>query len=187
MTKTPLFFETPADFRKWLEENHRTETELLVGYYKVGTKKPSMNWSESVDEALCFGWIDGVRRSIDEESYCNRFTPRNPKSNWSAVNIKKVEELIRVGKMADAGLAAFEKRLAARSAVYSYENQPERLTTELESRFMNNKVAWEFFGKQPPSYRKPRIYWVMSAKQAATQLSRLDKLIEASALGKRLF
>ena len=113
MTKTPLFFETPADFRKWLEKNHQTETELLVGYYKVGTKKPSMNWSESVDEALCFGWIDGVRRSIDEESYCNRFTPRNPKSNWSAINIKKVEELIRVGKMAAAGLAAFEKRSEA--------------------------------------------------------------------------
>jgi uncharacterized protein YdeI (YjbR/CyaY-like superfamily) len=187
MTKTPLFFETPADFRKWLEENHRTETELMVGYYKVGTKKPSMNWSESVDEALCFGWIDGVRRSIDEESYCNRFTPRNPKSNWSAVNINKVEEMILLGKMTPAGLTAFEKRLEVRSAVYSYENQPEKLTPEMENHFRENSAAWDFFGKQPPSYRKPRIYWVMSAKQEATQLSRLDKLIEASAEGKRLF
>lgn len=183
----PEFFASSTDFRKWLEEHHQTETELIVGYYKVGTKKPSMTWSESVDEALCFGWIDGIRKSIDDESYCNRFTPRNPKSNWSAINIKKVEELICLGKMAPAGLAAFEKRMEVRSAVYSYENQPEKLTTELESRFMNNKVAWDFFEKQPTSYRKPRIYWVMSAKQETTRLSRLEKLIEASALGKRLF
>jgi uncharacterized protein YdeI (YjbR/CyaY-like superfamily) len=187
MTKTPLFFETSADFRKWLEENHRTETELLVGYYKVGTKKPSMNWSESVDEALCFGWIDGIRKSIDEESYCNRFTPRNPKSNWSAINIKKVEELIRVGKMAAAGLAAFEKRSEARSAIYSYENRPEKLLPEMEIRFKENVDAWNFFSTRSPSYQKTIIYWVMSAKQEATQLSRLDKLIAASELGKRLF
>ena len=107
---SPIFFTDTAEFRKWLEENHKTETELFVGYYKVGTKKTSMNWSESVDEALCFGWIDGVRRSIDNESYCNRFTPRNPRSNWSAINIKKVGELIRLGKMMPAGLAAFEKK-----------------------------------------------------------------------------
>lgn len=187
MTKTPLFFETPAYFRKWLEEYHQTETELLVGYYKVGTKKPSMNWSESVDEAICFGWIDGIRKSIDEESYTIRFTPRNPKSNWSTVNIKKVVALIRLGKMTSAGLAAFEKRTEIRSEVYSYENQPEKLNPEMESRFRENSAAWEFFGKQPPSYRKPRIYWVMSAKQEATRLSRLDKLIEASSQGKRLF
>lgn len=185
--KTLLFFETPADFRKWLEENHQTETELLVGYYKVATKKPSMNWSESVDEALCFGWIDGVRRSIDDDSYCIRFTPRNPKSNWSAVNIKKVEEMIRLGKMTPAGLAAFEKRKEDRSAIYSYENPPEKLNPEMEAHFRNNKAAWDFFGKQPPSYRKPRLLWVMSAKQKATQFSRLDKLIAACAEGKRLF
>ncbi len=187
MMKTPLFFETPADFRKWLEENHRTETELLVGYYKVGTEKPSMNWSESVDEALSFGWIDGIRKSIDEESYCNRFTPRKPKSNWSAVNIKKVEELTRLGKMTEAGLAAYEKRLEVRSAVYSYENQSEKLNPEMENRFRRNLDAWNFFEKQPPSYRKPRLLWVMSAKQEATQFSRLDKLIAACAEGKRLF
>ncbi len=187
MMKTPLFFETTLDFRKWLEVNHRAETELLVGYYKVSTKKLSLSWSESVDEAICFGWIDGVRKSINEESYCIRFTPRNPKSNWSAVNIKKVEEMIRLRKMTPAGLAVFEKRKEDRSAIYSYENQPEKLTPEQESRFRKNKKAWEFFEKQPPSYRKPRIYWVMSAKQEATQLARLDKLIEASADQKRLY
>jgi len=183
----PVFFRNSAEFRKWLEANHETETELFVGYYKVGTKKPSMIWSESVDEAICFGWIDGVRKSIDEESYCNRFTPRNPKSNWSAINIKKVEELIRLGKMAPAGLAAFEKRSEARSAIYSYENRPEKFNSEMEARFKENIHAWNFFSILAPSYQKTNIYWVMSAKQVATQLSRLDKLIEASAQGKRLF
>jgi uncharacterized protein YdeI (YjbR/CyaY-like superfamily) len=181
------FFATSAQFRKWLEANHQSETELMVGYYKVGTRKSSMSWSESVDEALCFGWIDGVRRSIDEESYCNRFTPRKPKSNWSAVNIAKVEEMIRLGKMMPAGLAAYEKRLDARSAIYSYENRPEKLDPGMESRFRKNNEAWNFFAVQAPSYRKTVIYWVMSAKQTATQLSRLDKLIEASAARKRIF
>lgn len=184
---TPVFFPNSAEFRKWLEENHQTETELFVGYYKVGTKKPSMSWSESVDEALCFGWIDGVRKSLDQESYCNRFTPRNPKSNWSAINIKKVEELIRLGKMAPAGLAAYEKRSDARSAVYSYENRPEKFEPEMEARFKKNAVAWNFFSTQAPSYRKTNIYWVMSAKQEATKISRLDKLIKASAEGDRVF
>lgn len=182
----PVFFANTNEFRKWLEENHQKEKELIVGYYKVGTKRPSMTWSESVDEALCFGWIDGVRRSIDNEAYCNRFTPRNPKSNWSAVNIAKVEELIRVGKMTPAGLAAFEKRSAARSEIYSYENRPEKFSPELERRFMENTVAWNFFSTQPPSYRKTIIYWVMSAKQEATRISRLNKLIDTCSEGKRL-
>jgi len=181
-----VFFPNTEGFRKWLEENHQTESELIVGYYKVGTGKPSITWSESVDEAICFGWIDGIRRAFDNESYTIRFTPRSQKSNWSAVNIAKVEQMIRLGKMTQAGLAAFEKRTENRSAIYSYENQPEKLSPELEDRFMNNKAAWEFFGKQPPSYRKPRIYWVMSAKQEATQVSRLNKLIEACSEGKRL-
>jgi uncharacterized protein YdeI (YjbR/CyaY-like superfamily) len=183
---SPVFFTNSAEFRKWLEENHQSETELIVGYYKVGTGKPSMNWSESVDEALCFGWIDGIRKSIDNESYCNRFTPRKPRSNWSAVNIKKVEELIRSGKMAPAGLAAFEKRSEERSAIYSYENRPEKFDPEMEAQFKKHIDAWEFFSKLSPSYRKSVIYWVMSAKQQATQLSRLDKLIAASAERKRL-
>ena len=184
---SPIFFTNTAEFRKWLEENYQTETELYVGYYKVSTGKPSMNWSDSVDEALCFGWIDGVRRSIDHESYCNRFTPRNPKSNWSAINIKKVEELIRVGKMTPAGLAAYEKRSESRSGIYSYENQPEKLAPEFENRFKTNPAAWEFFQKQAPSYKKVKIYWVMEARQEQTRLSRLEKLIGACQAGERFF
>lgn len=146
-----------------------------------------MTWSESVDEAICFGWIDGVRKSVDEESYCIRFTPRNPKSNWSAVNIKKVEEMIRLAKMAPAGLAALEKRTEARSEIYSYENKPEQFSTELESRFRENKAAWEFFSHQPPMYKKTIMFYVMSAKQETTRFSRLDKLMQACSEGKRIF
>jgi len=183
----PVFFDSALSFRNWLEANYQTEVEVWVGYYKVGTRKPSMTWSESVDEAICFGWIDGIRKSVDAESYCNRFTPRNPKSNWSAVNVKKVEEMIRLGKMTPAGLAAYEKRKESRTAIYSYENLPEKLNPELENRFRTNEPAWNFFEKQPPSYRKPRIYWVMSAKQETTKIARLNKLIEASAEGRRFF
>lgn len=182
----PLFFDSALSFRKWLEANYQSEKEVLVGYYKVGTGKPSMTWSDSVDEALCFGWIDGVRRSVDAEGYCIRFTPRNPKSNWSAVNIAKVEELIRVGKMTPVGLAAYQKRLEMRSAIYSYENRPEKLAEELEIRFKENQLAWDFFNTQAPSYRKTIIYWIMSAKQQATRDSRLEKLIAASAERKRV-
>ena len=146
-----------------------------------------MSWSDSVDEALCFGWIDGVRRSIDNESYCNRFTPRNPKSNWSAVNIKKVEELIRQGRMRPAGLAAFEKRREDRSEVYSYENKPEQFTPEMEARFRENTAAWEFFSCQSTSYKKTVMFYVLGAKQETTRFSRLDKLIQACMEGKRMF
>jgi len=182
-----IFFANPSEFRKWLEANHQTETELIVGYYKVATKKPTMTWSESVDEALCFGWIDGIRRKFDEESYCIRFTPRNPKSNWSAVNIKKVEEMIRQGKMTQTGLTAYEKRAEARSAIYSYENRSEKLAPELELRFKENGSAWNFFSSQAPSYQKTRIYWVMSAKQEGTRFLRLEKLIQSSTSGNKLF
>ena len=183
----PIFFDSALSFRNWLEAKHQTETEVFVGYYKVGTKKPSMSWSESVDEALCFGWIDGIRRSIDDESYCNRFTPRSPKSNWSAINIKKVEELIRQGRMRPAGLAAFEKRREDRSEVYSYENKPEQFTPEMEARFRENTAAWEFFSRQSTSYKKTVMFYVMDAKQEATRFSRLDKLIQACLEGKRIF
>lgn len=187
MTCTPVYFAKPSDFRKWLEENHLTETELLVGFYKVGSRKPSITWSESVDEALCFGWIDGIRKSIDEQSYCIRFTPRSPKSTWSAVNIKKVEEMTNLGKMFPAGLAAFEKRTSERSVVYSYENRPEKLDPELEEQFKANFKAWIFFSEQAPSYRKTILYWVMSAKRKQTRLARLGKLIAASESGQRVF
>jgi uncharacterized protein YdeI (YjbR/CyaY-like superfamily) len=187
MPINPIFFDSPESFRQWLEKNYRNETEVLVGYYKVGTGKPSMNWSESVDVALCFGWIDGVRRSIDNESYCNRFTPRNPKSNWSAINIKKVEELIRLRKMTPAGLAAFEKRTKERSEVYSYENKPEQFSPELEARFRENTAAWEFFVNQSTSYKRTIMFYVMGAKQETTRHSRLDKLMQACMEGKRMY
>lgn len=182
----PIFFNSASDFRNWLEANHQTETEILVGYYKIGTNKPSLTWSESVDEALCFGWIDGIRKSIDTESYCIRFTPRNPKSNWSSVNIKKVEEMIRLQKMNPAGLAAFKKRLDVRTSVYSYENKPDELNPELKAHFIENKNAWDFFMKQSLSYRKTMFFWIMSAKQESTQKSRLNRLIASSSEGKRI-
>ena len=183
----PVFFPDPAHFRKWLEENHLSESELLIGYYKVHTKKPSMSWSDSVDEALCFGWIDGIRKSIDDESYCIRFTPRNPKSNWSAVNIRKVEELKRLGKMTPAGLVAYEKRQDLRSEIYSYENRPEKMDSILEIRFREQTDAWEYFLMQSPSYQKTIIFWVMSAKRETTRIARLDRLIDACKAGERIF
>jgi uncharacterized protein YdeI (YjbR/CyaY-like superfamily) len=182
----PTFFENTQDFHRWLEANSEKESELLVGYYKVSTGKPSMSWSESVDQALCFGWIDGVRRSIDEASYCIRFTPRKPNSNWSAVNIKKVEELISSGQMTPAGLKLFGQRKESKSEVYSYENRTEAFPPEIEARFRQNEKAWEFFIKQAPSYRKTVIYWIMSAKQEATFEKRFAQLVSECVEGKRL-
>ncbi len=181
----PIFFENAQAFRSWLEENHTTVKELIVGYYKVSTGKPSMTWSESVDQALCFGWIDGIRRSIDDESYCIRFTPRKPNSNWSAVNIKKVDELIASGQMTPAGMRLFEIRKEEKSEVYTYENKIEVFPPEVEERFKQNEKAWAFFSKQAPSYRKAVIYWIMSAKQEATFEKRLAQLIESCEKGKR--
>lgn len=183
---TATFFPTPEDFRKWLEKNHTTEKELLVGFWKVGTKKPSMTWSESVDQALCFGWIDGVRKSIDDESYSIRFTPRKPTSIWSAVNIRKVEELTKAGLMTEAGRKAFELRKEEKSAIYSHEKEPATLDPEFEKQFKANKKAWEFFSIQAPSYKKVMLHWIMSAKQEKTRLSRLEKTIRESELEKRV-
>lgn len=182
----PIFFPTQEDFRRWLEENHETETEVFVGYYNVKSGKAGMNWSESVDQALCFGWIDGVRRKIDETSYCNRFTPRKPNSNWSAVNIKKIEDLTAKNLMKPAGIAAFAKRSEMKSAVYAYENELKKFSAEFEKRFRANETAWNFFETQANWYRKQMINWVMTAKQEKTRESRLEKLIAASADGKRL-
>lgn len=182
----PKFFPTQSDFRQWLEENHETETEIIVGYYNIKSGKVGMTWNESVDQALCFGWIDGVRRKIDEESYCNRFTPRKPNSNWSAVNIKKVEELTKKGLIKPAGIAAFEKRKEDKSEVYSYENKPTDFPTKFEKIFRKNEKAWAFFNKQPNGYKRTIMYWILSAKQEKTQLSRLEKLIIESEKEKRL-
>jgi uncharacterized protein YdeI (YjbR/CyaY-like superfamily) len=180
---TPTFFEKQSDFRKWLKKNHEKETALLVGFYKVGSGKPSMTWSESVDEALCFGWIDGVRKSIDKDSYQIRFSQRKPSSIWSAVNIEKVEKLKEQGLMYPAGLDAFEKRKEERSKIYSHETENVKFTPEFEKLFKANKKAWEYFQSLAASYKKVSTHWVMSAKQASTQLKRLNALIGDSEKG----
>lgn len=179
------FFSNQSEFREWLEKHHKTASELLVGFYKVNSGKPSMSWSQSVDEALCFGWIDSVRKSIDEESYCIRFTPRKKTSIWSAVNIKKVEELIESGLMTEMGLQAFNHRKENKSKIYSHEN-PLPLDADYEKIFRDNKMAWDFFTKQAPSYQKVITHWIMSAKQEKTQLSRLEQAIRESNQEKRM-
>ncbi|MBB5395514.1 YdeI family protein [Mucilaginibacter sp. AK015] len=181
----PRFFETPADFRQWLQEHAATETELLVGFYKTGSGKPGITWPQSVDEALCFGWIDGVRKSLGDESYTIRFTPRKPNSIWSAVNIKKVAELTEKGLMQPAGIAAFAKRKEEKSAIYSFENEVMELKPEYEQQFKASKKAWEFFQAQAPWYKKVSIHRIMTAKQEKTQLSRLQALIKVSENGER--
>jgi uncharacterized protein YdeI (YjbR/CyaY-like superfamily) len=183
---TPTFFKTQDEFRKWLEHNHDKEKELFVGLYKVKSSKPSMTYSESVDQALCFGWIDGITRSIDEHSYNIRFTPRRPNSIWSNVNIKKIAVLTEKELMKPAGIAAYEKRTDAKTAVYSFENEAKTLTPEYEKQFKANKDAWDFFSSQPPGYKKLNIYRIMSAKQEKTQWSRLEKLISASEIKQRI-
>ena len=183
---TPRFFPSHTDFRKWLKKNHDRETELLVGFYKIGSGKPSMTWSESVDQALCFGWIDGVRKRIDDESYTIRFSPRRPNSIWSAININKIAELKKKGLMRPQGSAAFDKRESKKSAIYSYEKKPEKLSGEFEREFRKNKEAWIFFQRQPEGYKRLCFHFVMSAKQEKTRISRLERLILASKAGNRL-
>ena len=180
------FFETEDEFRKWLESHHDKETELIVGFYKVNSGRPSMTWSQSVDQALCFGWIDGVRNSIDKESYCIRFTPRKSSSIWSAINIKKVEELTKAGLMKPAGQNAYSLRTENKSNIYSYEKEIVSLEEKYEKQFKRDKIAWDFFMKQAPSYKKVMFHWIMSAKQEKTRLSRLEKTITESGQQKRI-
>jgi uncharacterized protein YdeI (YjbR/CyaY-like superfamily) len=184
MSKIPTFFPTPSSFRKWLKKNHAKESELIVGFYKTGSGKKSITWPQSVEQALCFGWIDGVRKSIDKESYYIRFTPRKPSSIWSAINIKKVEELISNGSMEPAGLASYQKRSEHKSRIYSYEKEPVNLSEEFEKIFKANKKAWKFFHSLAPSYRNPALNWVMSARQEATRIKRLTSLIADSEAGR---
>ena len=181
-----VFFPTQKHLRKWFEKNHKKEKELLAGFYKVTSGKPSVTWSQSVDEALCFGWIDGIRKSVDKESYCIRFTPRNPKSNWSAINIRKVEELTKLGLMKPEGLKAFGFRKEERSQIYAYENPEVLLDKSFEKLFKANKKAWRFFQTMTPTYRKVTSRWVMSAKQESTKLKRLNDLINDCAAGKKI-
>ncbi|MGH7541113.1 MAG: YdeI/OmpD-associated family protein [Gemmatimonadota bacterium] len=181
----PITFESPEGFRAWLEQHHDTEREVWVGYYRKATGKPSMTWQESVDEALCFGWIDGIRKRIDDERYMNRFTPRRKHSVWSAVNIGRVAELTAQGRMRPSGLAAFEARREDRSGIYSYERRDEAVFDPVfEERFRAEPEAWSSFEARPRSYRQAAIRWVMSAKKPETRERRLARLIEDSAAGR---
>ncbi len=182
-----IFFETADDFATWLEKHGAGAKELVVGFHKTGSKRRCMSWSESVDAALCFGWIDGVRKRIDEHSYQIRFTPRKPQSIWSAINTAKVRVLKRQGRMKAPGLSAFANRSAQRSKIYSYEQQKQaRLTPEDEARLGKPKAAWKFFEEQPRSYRQLVVWRIVSAKRAETRESRLVALIQACRERRRL-
>ena len=180
------FFQSPSEFRTWLEEHHNSSSELWVGFHKKSSGKPSITWPEAVDEALCFGWIDGVRKSIDESSYTIRFTPRKPRSNWSSVNIQRVGELTELGRMQPAGLKAFHERDEEKSKQYSYERATRKLDGIYEEQFRANTKAWEFFQAQPPSYQKVASWWVISARKEETRLKRLATLIADSEKGQKL-
>jgi uncharacterized protein YdeI (YjbR/CyaY-like superfamily) len=181
---TTKFFATPLAFRDWLESHHKSETEAWVGFHKRGTGKASITWSESVDVALCFGWIDGVRRSLGEEAYMIRFTPRKPSSTWSAINVAKVAALVEEGKMTAAGLEAFKSRTAAKTGTYSYErNKAAKLPRAYEEALRANRRAAAFFDAQAPWYRRTATHWVISAKREETRERRLAQLIADSAKG----
>ena len=182
----PKFFRTQSDFRKWLEKNHASVSELWVGFYKKDSGKPSITWSESVGEALCFGWIDGIRKRVDEISYKIRFTPRRRGSTWSSINIKRARELTDQKRMRPAGLKAFAARVGYKSGIYSYEQRPAELPLAYAKILKKNKVAWDFFQGQPPSYRKMISWYIVSAKKDETRTQRLARLIAASAKRKRL-
>ncbi len=183
---TPAYFATPDDWRAWLEANHASRTELLVGFYKRGSGRPGITWQESVDAALCFGWIDGVRRRIDDERYTIRFTPRKASSIWSSVNIKRVAELTKLGQMQPAGLRAFAARQEKRSGVYSFEQEIVAFTGPQERQFQSDKKAWNFFNAQAPSYCRAATWWVVNAKREETRVKRLAMLMDESRAGHRL-
>lgn len=183
----PRFFDSPADFRSWLEENHDQTAELWVGFHKKGSGRGGITYPQALDEALCFGWIDGVRKSLGEASYTIRFTPRKPGSVWSAVNVEHVRRLAESGRMREPGLRAFEARDPKKSKLYSYEQQHEAsLDPASEERLKANAKAWEFFRSQAPSYRRTTQWWIVSAKKEETRARRLATLIEACEKGERL-
>jgi uncharacterized protein YdeI (YjbR/CyaY-like superfamily) len=184
----PVFFATPAAFRAWLDANHATARELLVGFHRKGSGRPSITWPESVAEALCVGWIDGVRRSVDDERYTIRFSPRKAGSTWSAVNIALMERLLAEGRVREAGRRAFERRTTARSGIYAYEQDHDAVAFDAESerRFRSHRAAWAYFQARPASYRKTAIWRVMSAKRPETRARRLAELIACSAEGRTI-
>jgi uncharacterized protein YdeI (YjbR/CyaY-like superfamily) len=179
-----LYFPSPAAFRRWLAAHHSSARGLLVGFHKKGSGKPSLTWPESVDEALCFGWIDGVRRSVDGERYTIRFTPRKKTSIWSAVNVERVRVLTEEGRMRPEGLEAFRERRENRSGIYSYEKRPDSLPEPYRAELRKNRPAWTHFEAQPPWYRRAAAWWVISAKKEETRARRLAALMEASAAGR---
>ena len=181
-----VHFKSPHDFRDWLAQNYATARELLVGFYKRSSRKKGATYAQALDEALCYGWIDGVRRSIDADSYMIRFTPRKPKSIWSLVNVRHVERLQKAGKMAEPGLKAFALREKQRTGVYSFEQKRPGLSAKFKKLFRGNGPAWEFFSRQAPWYQRTAGHWVVRAKQEDTRLRRFAKLVEVSANGQRL-
>jgi uncharacterized protein YdeI (YjbR/CyaY-like superfamily) len=185
-TSRPVFFKTPAELRRWFAKNHAKLSELWVGYYKKDSGKPSITWPQSVDEALCVGWIDGIRKSIDEVSYKIRFTPRRPRSIWSAVNTRRVAELQKEGRMKPEGLAAFTKREEYRSGIYTYEQRSPELPAEYARIMKQNPDAAKFYEQQPPGYRKAMNWRILCAKKEETRLKRLEELIHYSAKGQQL-
>jgi len=182
----PKFFTSPEKFRQWLERNHDGATELLLGFHKKSSGLKSVTYAEALDEALCFGWIDGVRKNLNETSYTIRFTPRKPRSIWSLVNVNHVERLQKEGRMHPAGLAAYERHAPERTGIYSFENAPRELPPEYEKVFRQNKAAWKFFQAQPPGYKRLMVFRTVSAKKEETRLRRLKQLIESSEKGVRM-
>jgi uncharacterized protein YdeI (YjbR/CyaY-like superfamily) len=182
----PIYFSGPEAFRAWLEEHHADATDVLIGFHKRGSGRPSLTWPESVDEALCYGWIDGIRRRVDETRYTIRFTPRKTKSNWSAINIDRVAELEKLGRMRPAGRTAFALRDEARSRIYAYERKNPQLPPELTAKLRAHKKAWAFYSAQPSWYQRTTAHWVISAKKEETRLRRFATLVECSAEGKNI-
>ena len=182
----PKFFTSPEKFREWLERNHDGATELLIGFHKKSSGKKSVTYAEALDEALCFGWIDGVRKNLNETSYTIRFTPRKPTSIWSNINVKHVERLQKEGRMHRAGTEAYERRAPERTGIYSFENAPRELPPEYEKTFRQNKAAWKFFQEQPAGYKRLMVFRTVSAKKEETRLRRLKQLIESSEKGERM-
>ena len=183
---TPVFFASPSAFRRWLQKNHDKESEVWIGMYKVSSSKKGITYKEALDEALCFGWIDGVRKKFDDESYVQRFTPRTAKSYWSLVNTKRVGELKKLGRMHASGLAAFERRDKAATARYSFERETAALEPAAEKTFRANKAAWKYYESEAPWYRRLAVHYVASAKKPATRQRRLETLINDSAAGRRM-
>jgi uncharacterized protein YdeI (YjbR/CyaY-like superfamily) len=178
--QTPVFFESSSELHKWFQKNHGKAPELWIGFYSAKSKKKRVTYKEAVDEALCFGWIDGIRKNINEESYTNRFTPRRKNSIWSNINTKRIKELIEERRVHPSGLAAFKNRVEQKTGIYSFEQNSHRLSPVFEKKFKANKRAWKYFTSKAPWYQRTSIHWVMSAKQGATRLKRLEALINDS-------